>query len=86
MNDLVLIREVLLSFPETTEETPFGPDVAVYKVAGKMFATLSPDAVPAGMNLKCDPDLSDCVARRDFYQIMRSLRDFAFADRPAAAN
>jgi len=28
-----------LSFPEVTEETPFGPEVLVYKVCGKMFAT-----------------------------------------------
>lgn len=56
MNDLSAIRTQLLSFPETTEETPFGPEVLVYKVAGKMFATLSPDEVPVRMNLKCDPD------------------------------
>ena len=56
MNDLDTIRTQLLSFPESTEETPFGPEVLVYKVAGKMFATLSPDDVPVRMNLKCDPD------------------------------
>ncbi len=56
MNDIAGIREKLLSFPETTEETPFGPEVLVYKVAGKMFATLSPDELPVRMNLKCDPD------------------------------
>lgn len=56
MNDLEAIRTHLLSFPESTEETPFGPEVLVYKVAGKMFATLSPDEVPVRMNLKCDPD------------------------------
>ncbi len=56
MNDLEAIRTALLSYPETTEETPFGPEVLVYKVAGKMFATLSPEDVPVQMNLKCDPD------------------------------
>ena len=49
-------REFALARNETTEETPFGPDVLVYKVAGKMFATLTPDDVPPRMNLKCDPD------------------------------
>lgn len=58
MNDLAAIRIQLLSYPEATEETPFGPEVLVYKVAGKMFATLSPDEVPVRMNLKCDPDRS----------------------------
>ena len=49
-------REHALAKNGTTEETPFGPDVLVYKVAGKMFATLTPDDVPPRMNLKCDPD------------------------------
>ena len=38
------------------ETTPFGPDVLVYKVAGKMFALAVPEDVPPRMNLKCDPD------------------------------
>ena len=56
MNDVEQLRNFALSLPETTEETPFGPEVAVYKVAGKMFGTLSPDDVPVPMNLKCDPE------------------------------
>lgn len=56
MNDVEQLRNFILSLPGTTEETPFGPDVAVYKVAGKMFATLSPDDVPVPMNLKCEPE------------------------------
>lgn len=56
MNDLERLRKTLLALPETTEEVPFGPEVLVYKVAGKMFATLTPDEVPVPMNLKCDPD------------------------------
>ena len=42
--------------PGAEETTPFGPEVLVYKVAGKMFALTVPDDVPARMNLKCDPD------------------------------
>ncbi len=38
------------------ETTPFGPDVLVYKVCGKMFALTVPDDVPPRVNLKCDPD------------------------------
>lgn len=56
MNDLVLIREWLIGFPGASEEVPFGPEVPVYKVSGKMFALLLPDEVPPRMNLKCDPD------------------------------
>ncbi|MAS96991.1 MAG: MmcQ-like protein [Verrucomicrobiales bacterium] len=66
MNDIVQIRETLLSFAETTEETPFGPEVAVYKVAGKMFATLVPEEFPVPMNLKCDPDRA--VVLRDEHE------------------
>ena len=33
-------RDYLLSRPEALEDFPFGPDVAVMKIAGKMFATL----------------------------------------------
>tara|TARA_R110000850_G_scaffold7010_9_gene26458 strand:- start:120 stop:494 length:375 start_codon:yes stop_codon:yes gene_type:complete len=56
MNDIESIRVNLLSYPEATEGTPFGPEVLVYKIAGKMVATLSPEEVPVRMNLKCDPD------------------------------
>lgn len=66
MNDIEKIRDVLLAFPEATEETPFGPDVLVYKVAGKMFAFLVPDEVPVRMNLKCDPDRA--ILLRDEYE------------------
>jgi predicted DNA-binding protein (MmcQ/YjbR family) len=45
----------LLSFPEASEEQPFGPEVDVYKVAGKMFAILSPEDDPPAISLKCDP-------------------------------
>ena len=47
-----------LAKPGAEETTPFGPDVLVYKVAGKMFALASPDAFPSSINLKCDPELA----------------------------
>jgi len=49
-------RSHLLSRPEAIEDFPFGPEVAVYKIAGKMFATLGFSAGTARINLKCDPD------------------------------
>jgi len=49
-------RECLLSQTGAGEETPFGPDVLVYKVGGKMFATLAFEGDSPRMNLKCDPD------------------------------
>ncbi|MEM7699491.1 MAG: MmcQ/YjbR family DNA-binding protein, partial [Verrucomicrobiota bacterium] len=56
MNHPEKMHSLALSLPETTEGTPFGPDVAVYKVAGKMFAPLAPDEFPVRMNLKCEPE------------------------------
>jgi len=47
-----------LSKPGAEETTPFGPDVLVYKVAGKMFAATVPDEFPSRVNLKSDPERS----------------------------
>jgi predicted DNA-binding protein (MmcQ/YjbR family) len=49
------IASYLMKFPQTTEEQPFGPDADVYKVAGKIFAIVSPDDTPPAISLKCDP-------------------------------
>lgn len=48
-------RERLNAKPGSQEETPFGPQALVYKVAGKMFALLMLDRSPLGLNLKCEP-------------------------------
>jgi len=56
--DLEALRQVLLSKPAATEDTPFGPDALVYKVAGKMFGLVMWKAEPLAVNLKCDPDLA----------------------------
>lgn len=45
----------LLSKPAVREDYPFGPEVMVAKVKGKMFATLAMPEDLAQMNLKCDP-------------------------------
>lgn len=49
------LRDSLLNFAAVTEEEPFGPDVVVYKVLGKMFA-LSAYESPLTVNLKCEPE------------------------------
>jgi predicted DNA-binding protein (MmcQ/YjbR family) len=54
--DLPDAIEHFLSKPGAEETTPFGPDVLVYKVGGKMFALTQPDEFPAKVNLKCDPE------------------------------
>lgn len=67
-------RDYLLARPESWEDFPFVPDVGVYKVKGKMFATLSTSKKELGeryqglacMNLKCDPD--EALALRDIFE------------------
>ncbi len=49
-------KTYLLSKPEAIEDYPFYPDIPVFKVKGKMYATLAIDDGVARMNLKCDPD------------------------------
>jgi predicted DNA-binding protein (MmcQ/YjbR family) len=52
------LARLALELSEVAEEQPFGPGVDVYKVAGKIFALLSPERVPATVALKCDPILA----------------------------
>lgn len=49
-------KQYLLSKPAAREDYPFGTDVMVPKIKGKMFATLSFHKGQAQMNLKCDPN------------------------------
>jgi predicted DNA-binding protein (MmcQ/YjbR family) len=67
--DLAKFREYCLSKADATESTPFGPDVLVFKVGGKIFALASLDDVPTTANLKCDPDLA--LELRDRYEQVR---------------
>jgi predicted DNA-binding protein (MmcQ/YjbR family) len=45
-----------LSRPEAVLDYPFGPDVEVFKVKGKMFGTLGWEDELARINLKCEPE------------------------------
>ena len=67
--DIESFREYCLAKPGARESTPFGEDVLVFKVAGKMFARAALDEVPATANLKCDPDLA--LELRDQYEQVR---------------
>ena len=67
--DLADFREYCLTKAGASEDTPFGPDVLVFKVGGKMFALAALDEVPVRVNLKCDPELA--LDLRDRYQQVR---------------
>ena len=64
--DAAEFREYCLTKLGASEETPFGPDVLVFKVGGKIFALAALDEVPPTVNLKCDPDLA--LDLRDRYE------------------
>lgn len=53
--NIELFRQLCLAKPGVTEETPFGPETLVYKVAGKIFALTGLDTFES-VNLKCDPE------------------------------
>jgi predicted DNA-binding protein (MmcQ/YjbR family) len=56
--DAESLASLALSFAEVREEQPFGPDVDVYKVAGKIFVILAPTNSPPTVALKCEPELA----------------------------
>ncbi len=61
----------LLTLPGATRDYPFGPDVAVYRVMNKMFATLAQGRGEPWfwLNLKCDP--FEAQALRDIFASVR---------------
>ncbi|MGL4340080.1 MAG: MmcQ/YjbR family DNA-binding protein [Rhodoglobus sp.] len=48
--------DACLAFPAVELSNPFGPEVAVYKVVGKMFAAMNVDGPPTRITLKSDPE------------------------------
>ncbi|SEL76947.1 Predicted DNA-binding protein, MmcQ/YjbR family [Colwellia chukchiensis] len=74
--DNIQAKHYLLAKMATSEYFPFGPQVSVFKVKDKMFATLAlgkgnekgTEGKMAGhycLNLKCDPD--EAVILRDIF-------------------
>lgn len=63
--DFLSAQKYLSGKPQARENFPFGPEVAVYKVCHKMFATLTVESGLPRVNLKCDPD--EALALRDKY-------------------
>ncbi len=60
------VEEYVLSMPNAERDYPFGEEVAVYKVGGKMFALIPEGKSPVRISLKCDPQLSELL--RDKYE------------------
>jgi predicted DNA-binding protein (MmcQ/YjbR family) len=55
------LRDHCLSFTGAEETFPFGPNTAVFKVGGKMFALTRLAATPLTVSLKCDPGLAEAL-------------------------
>lgn len=53
--DLDALRRYCLSLPHATEGLQWG-DNLLFRLAGKMFAIVSLDAVPPTLSLKCDEE------------------------------
>lgn len=62
-------KQYLLSRPDAREDYPFGPDVMVPKIKGKMFATLGIEQGIGSMNLKCDP--AQAQELRDLFKAVK---------------
>ncbi len=60
------VREYCLSKPNVEETLPFGPDVIVFKVSGKMFLLLPLNSEHLQFNVKCNPDLA--IELREQYE------------------
>lgn len=53
--DFDTLNSLLLDNLGAISDMPFGPEVICYRVCGKIFALLSWQKQPMGLNLKCEP-------------------------------
>ncbi|HEX7484376.1 MAG TPA: MmcQ/YjbR family DNA-binding protein [Candidatus Saccharimonadales bacterium] len=64
------LDELLLSYPNTWLDFPFGETTSVYKVGdkesgdAKMFAIVADDSKPLRVSLKCDPQLAELLREK----------------------
>lgn len=63
------VKAYLLARPEAEEDYPFGPEVSVFKIRGKMFATYGVESGVGRINLKCDPE--EALALRDIFDAVQ---------------
>ncbi len=67
--ELEYLRHYLTGKKGSQEDYPFGPEVIVFKVMGKMFALISWKKDPVQMNLKSDPDMA--MMLREMHQAVK---------------
>jgi predicted DNA-binding protein (MmcQ/YjbR family) len=54
--NIEILREYVIEKPFVTEGFPFGENVIVFKVNGKVFLLISLNSSPLQFNVKCDPE------------------------------
>jgi predicted DNA-binding protein (MmcQ/YjbR family) len=52
------LQSLCAGMPGATASFPFGEEILVFKVGGKMFALMNVNERPPAVNLKCDPEWS----------------------------
>src|SRR5262249_20094217 len=52
------LKAACLALPGTVGGFPFGDEVSVFKVAGKMFALCDLEGQPLQLSIKCEPELA----------------------------
>jgi predicted DNA-binding protein (MmcQ/YjbR family) len=52
------LKAQCLALPGAVEDFPFGDEVSVFKVCGKMFALCRLDGEPLQLSVKCEPELA----------------------------
>ena len=62
--DYEKLEKYLLGPKGSLKEFPFGPEAAVFKVAGKMFALVAWTLEPLRITLKCQPEEADFLRSR----------------------
>ena len=67
--DATELRRWCLEHPGAIEDFPFGPELSVFKVSGKIFALSALDRAPLDVSVKCEPELA--LSLRDSYPAIR---------------
>ena len=65
---MIDVADYCLSKAGAEETYPFGPEVTVFKVGGKMFAVAPASEEPRSVSLKCDPVRAQ-ILRQDYPEI-----------------
>lgn len=67
--NIEMIRNYCLTKENVTETLPFGPEILVFKVEGKIFLLLPLDSIPLSINVKCNPEKA--IELREKYECVQ---------------